>query len=196
EGLPELERFDAIGVGPGMGTSAEARDCLIYLLEKFEKPMVLDADAINIIAANRELLSLLRAEVILTPHLIEFERLVGKCRDQIERMDKALAFCEQYPCVLVLKGANTVITTPDGEQYFNSSGTQFMATAGAGDVLTGILSSFLGRGCQVGKGAIWGVCHQGLAGGLASSDKGPGTTATAIVENIPRTYQAIAGKGL
>lgn len=196
EGLPELERFDAIGVGPGMGTSAEARDCLIYLLEKFEKPMVLDADAINIIAANRELLSLLRAEVILTPHLIEFERLVGKCRDQIERMDKALAFCEQYPCVLVLKGANTVITTPDGEQYFNSSGTQFMATAGAGDVLTGMLSSFLGQGYQVGNAAICGVYHHGLAGELASSDKGRGTIATDIVENIPATYQAIAGKAI
>lgn len=191
-GLQDLDRFDAIGIGPGMGTTAEARGCLELILRHFERPLVIDADAINILAANSHLLSLLRDNVLLTPHLKEFERLVGACRHHKERLEKALEFCKMYRCYLILKGANTVVTTPDGKQFFNSSGNQFMATAGAGDALTGILTSFLGQGYSPEDAAICGVYHHGLAGELASVRKGRGTIATDIIERIPETFRVVA----
>lgn len=191
-GLQDLDRFDALGVGPGMGTRPEAKGCLEWILQHFQKAMVLDADAINILAAETHLLSLLGDKVILTPHLIEFERLVGACRDHKERMQKAAEFCRSYGCYLVLKGANTLITTPTGKQFFNSSGNQFMATAGAGDVLTGVLASFLGQGYSLENAAICGVYHHGLAGELAASSKGRGTIATDIIDRIPETFGIVA----
>ena len=192
DGLRDLGRFDALGVGPGMGTSEEARSCLELVLREFNNPLVLDADAINLLAANTHLLSLLRSNVILTPHLKEFERLVGVCKSHKERIKKALEFCRVYQCYLVLKGANSIITTPDGKQFFNSSGNQFMATAGAGDVLTGILTSFLGQGYGLENAAICGVYHHGLAGELASASKGRGTIATDILDRIPETFRVVA----
>lgn len=191
-GLQDLDRFDALGVGPGMGTSAEARGCLELVLREFNKPLVLDADAINLLAANTHLLSLLGNKAILTPHLKEFERLVGACKDHKERLKKALDFCRAYQCYLVLKGAHSVVTTPDGKQFFNSSGTQFMATAGAGDVLTGILTSLLGQGYSLEDAAICGVFHHGLAGELASADKGRGTIASDIIDRMPETFRVVA----
>lgn len=192
KGLHDLQRFDALGVGPGMGTSAEAKACLEFILRDFQKPMVLDADAINILSANPHLLVLLRENMLLTPHLMEFERMVGPCKHHKQRIEKALDFCKTYRCFLILKGANTLITTPDGKQFFNSSGNQFMATAGAGDVLTGILTSFLGQGYSPEDAAICGVYHHGLAGELASFRKGRGTIATDIIERIPETFRVVA----
>lgn len=192
DGLHDLDRFDALGVGPGMGTSEEARSCLELVLGEFNKPLVLDADAINLLAANTHLLSLLGSNVILTPHLKEFERLVGACKNHKERIKKALEFCRAYQCYLVLKGANSIVTTPDGKQFFNSSGNQYLATAGAGDVLTGILTSFLGQGYSLENAAICGVFHHGLAGELASASKGRGTVATDIIDQIPETFRVVA----
>src|SRR5690606_5536981 len=170
------------GVGPGMGSGEEAISCLELVLREFNGPLALDADAINILAAHTHLLSLLGRNVILTPHLKEFERLVGVCKNHKERINKALKFCRDYQCYLILKGANSIIATPGGEQFFNSSGNQFMATAGAGDVLTGILTSFLGQGYSLENAAICGVYHHGLAGELASASKGRGTIATDIID--------------
>lgn len=191
-GLRDLDRFDALGVGPGMGTSAEAKSCLEMILMGFQSPLVLDADAINILAANSHFLSLLGENVILTPHLKEFERLVGACPNHKVRIEKATEFCRTYNCYLVLKGANSLVATPSGSQFFNSSGNQFMATAGAGDVLTGMLTSFLGQGYSLENAAICGVYHHGLAGELASADKGRGTIATDIIERIPETFKTVA----
>jgi hydroxyethylthiazole kinase-like uncharacterized protein yjeF len=191
-GLHDLDRFDALGVGPGMGTSTEAKSCLEMILLNFQKPLVLDADAINILAANSHFLSLLGENVILTPHVKEFERLVGSCPNHKVRIGKATEFCRTYNCYLVLKGANSLVATPSGSQIFNSSGNEFMATAGAGDVLTGILTSFLGQGYSLENAAICGVYHHGLAGELASADKGRGTIATDIIERIPETFKVVA----
>jgi len=192
DGLQDLDRFDALGVGPGMGSGEEAISCLELVLREFNGPLALDADAINILAAHTHLLSLLGRNVILTPHLKEFERLVGVCKNHKERINKALKFCRDYQCYLILKGANSIITTPGGEQFFNSSGNQFMATAGAGDVLTGILTSFLGQGYSLENAAICGVYHHGLAGELASASKGRGTIATDIIDRIPETFRVVA----
>lgn len=191
EGLHELGRFDALGVGPGMGTNPDAKVVLEFILQNFQKPIVLDADALNILSSNPHLLVLLRQNMVLTPHLVEFERLVGKCKDHKERIKKAKDFCVDYQCVLVLKGANTLITLPDGKQFFNSSGNQYMATAGSGDTLTGILTSFLGQGYTPENAAVCGVYHHGLAGELASVGKWRGTIASDIIEKIPETFRML-----
>lgn len=188
EGLEGLERFDALGVGPGMGTSENAVECLQFILRNFQKPMVLDADALNILGANNHLCAFLRENILLTPHLKEFERLVGPCKDHVERIGKAKDFCKTHRCILILKGANSLISLPNGCQFFNSSGTQYMATGGAGDVLTGMLTSFLGQGYTAENAAICGVFHHGMAGELASEDRLRSTIATDIVESIPRTF--------
>lgn len=188
KGLHGLDRFDALGVGPGMGTSGEAKECLEFILQDFQKPTVLDADALNILSSNPHLLVLLRENVLLTPHLVEFERLVGRCANHKERIQKASEFSKKNHCVLILKGANTVISTPDGSQFFNSSGTHYMATAGAGDALTGVLTSFLGQGYTPTNAAICGVYHHGLAGELAADATLRGTTATDIIEKIPKSF--------
>lgn len=190
-GLKDLDRFDALGMGPGMGTGENPRVCLQYVLENYSKPLVIDADAINILAAHRHLMAVLRENMLLTPHLKEFERLVGPCKDHVERMEKARSFSRNHRCVLILKGAYTLISLPDGRQFFNSSGTQYMATGGSGDVLTGVLTSFLGQGYSPENAAICGVYHHGLAGELASKNRLRGTIASDIVESIPATFAAL-----
>ena len=187
-GLEELDRFDALGIGPGMGTGEGALACLKFVLNNFQKPIVLDADALNLLSTNQHLCKLLGGNVILTPHLKEFERLVGPCKDHLERMEKARSFSRSYSCLLVLKGANTLITLPDGRQVFNSSGTVYMATGGTGDVLTGMITSFLGQGYSPENAAICGVYHHGLAGEIASGDRRRGCIASDILESIPQTF--------
>lgn len=187
-GLGELDRFDALGMGPGLGTGEGALASLEFVLNHFQKAMVLDADALNLLSMNKHLLPLLRSNIILTPHLKEFERLVGSCKNHLERMEKARSFCKTYSCILVLKGANTLITLPEGQQFFNSTGTVYMATGGAGDVLTGMIASFLGQGYSPENSAICGVYHHGLAGEIASVDKRRGCIASDILENVPRTF--------
>jgi len=189
EGLDaDLDRYDAIGVGPGMGEKPETVDMLIQLFSQYKGKMIIDADALNIIATNDELKDLIRPNMILTPHLKEFERMVGKVNSHDIRIEKARSFASKYGCILILKGANTMIALPDGTQYFNSSGTQYLATGGTGDVLTGVIGSFLGQGYSVENAAICGVYHHGLAGQLASKDKYRGTIASDVIDCIPRTF--------
>ncbi|QDH77571.1 NAD(P)H-hydrate dehydratase [Echinicola soli] len=183
-----LERFDAVGIGPGMGTTAEAEDFLLDFLMTFKGPKVIDADAINILARNKGIQQYLGREDVLTPHIKEFERLVGICENHKQRLEKALEFSKAHGCVLVLKGAHTCISFPDGTQYFNSTGNKHMATGGAGDVLTGMITSFLGQGYGVKNAVLCGVYQHGLAGEIASVDKKRGTIATDIIKAIPKSY--------
>ncbi|MCC5936386.1 MAG: NAD(P)H-hydrate dehydratase [Lunatimonas sp.] len=185
--LPDCTNYSAIGIGPGMGTTSDAYHVLEAVLSCYGGPMVLDADAINLLALHPHLHAYLKGRV-LTPHLVEFERLVGSCAHHLERMDRARAFAMAYSCVVVLKGANTVVSLPDGVQVVNSSGTHYMATGGSGDVLTGIIGSFLGQGYSPEKASICGVFHHGLAGELASVSRRRGTIASDILEAIPETF--------
>lgn len=185
--LPDLKAYSALGIGPGMGGSKEALDVLQEVLIKYRGPTVLDADAINLLAAHQHLQSHLEGRVI-TPHLVEFERLVGSCENHLRRMDRARSFAKEHGCVVVLKGANTVVSLPDGRQLVNSTGTNYMATGGSGDVLTGIIGALLGQGYGPEKAAICGVYHHGLAGELASVQKRRGTIASDILEAIPATF--------
>lgn len=190
EDFKDLDAFDSIGVGPGWGVDNREKQ-LEFLLKSFSKPMVLDADALNVLSRNPELMSLLPKNSILTPHLGEFERLVGSCINHPDRMKKASKLAKKYQIILVLKGANTLISLPDGRQLFNSTGTHFMATGGSGDVLTGMITAFLGMGYSPENAAICGVFHHGLAGEYAGKIRFQGTIASDIIEQIPRTFEFV-----
>lgn len=170
--LPELDKFNSVGIGPGLGTSNESRDGLIQLLETCDLPLVLDADALNILSLNPELKSRIPYNSVLTPHPKEFERLVGGWKSSMERLKKQIEFCEQYHCILVLKDAVTVITDPSGNAYFNTTGNPGMATGGSGDVLTGIITGLLGQGYTSLDSALLAVYFHGLAGDEVAQIKG------------------------
>ena len=165
-----LEPYAAIGIGPGLGTSVETQKALETLLQNIQKPLVLDADALNCIALKKELLLLLPANSILTPHPKEFERLVGTWNNDFEKLAVLQDFCKKHHLITVLKGAHTAVCLPNGEIHFNSTGNPAMATAGSGDVLTGIILAYLSQGLSPEKAAILGVFNHGLAGDKAIDD--------------------------
>ena len=154
--------------------------------------MVIDADALNILALNRSWFDLLPAGTVLTPHPKEFERLAGKSSNGYNRLEKQIGFSKKYSCIVVLKGANTSITTPDGKALFNSTGNPGMATAGSGDVLTGIILSLLAQGYRPENASVIGVFLHGLAGDIASEISGyESVIATDIINNIGKAFMNI-----
>jgi hydroxyethylthiazole kinase-like uncharacterized protein yjeF len=185
--IKNIEGFDALGIGPGWGTNVD-KDFFKSLLTRYHKPVVIDADGLNLLSKNPELLKCLPKGSILTPHLKEFSRLVGESNHHLERLEKAKEFAIKHQVYLVLKGAYSSISTPEGIQYFNFTANQYMATAGSGDVLTGMITSYLGQGYVPLNAALCGVCHHGLAGELASNSKKRGMIASDIIDMIPSTY--------
>jgi NAD(P)H-hydrate epimerase len=169
--IPVLMPFSAVGAGPGINQKTNTRRALYELLEKSEKPLVLDADALNILAENRQWLEKLPENSILTPHPGEFRRLVGESENSYESVQKQIQFARHFNVIVVLKGAFTTIATPGGQLYFNSSGNPGMATAGSGDVLTGIILGLLAQGFTPTNAALAGVYLHGLAGDLAAREK-------------------------
>ncbi|MFT5969590.1 MAG: hydroxyethylthiazole kinase-like uncharacterized protein yjeF [Flavobacteriales bacterium] len=188
-GRIEKERHNAIGIGPGIGHELATIHFLRYFLKQNPSNIVLDADAINILAAHLHLLDLLPEDSVLTPHLKEFERLVGKASDDYDRLKKAKEFALKHKIVLVLKGAHTFIT--DGvEHYFNSTGNVGMATAGSGDVLTGIITSLRCQGYSAIESALIGVYVHGLAGDIALEQQSEGSLiATDIIGHLGKAFK-------
>ncbi|MDX2002002.1 MAG: NAD(P)H-hydrate dehydratase [Chitinophagales bacterium] len=168
--LPELTAFNAIGVGPGMGTHTDTASLLYSLLNAVKVPLVLDADALNMLAVNPNLLELLPKNSILTPHPKEFARLFGETRNGFERLNLLREKSSKYGCIIILKGAHTSISSPEGEVWFNSTGNAGMATGGSGDVLTGIITGLLAQGYLPIEAARIGVYLHGLAGDLAAKE--------------------------
>ena len=166
---PELDAYAAIGMGPGLGTHPESSAAIERILRSASKPVVIDADAINILASNKEWLKDVPQHSILTPHPKEFERLAGESANSYERLAKARAFASDHKVCLVLKGAYTAICTPIGNVYINSCGNPGMATAGSGDVLTGIILGLLAQGYFPESAAVIGVFLHATAGDLAAS---------------------------
>src|SRR5665647_635799 len=164
--------FSAVGIGPGIGTEPESQRALYKLLEVCKKPMVIDADALNILSLNKGWFSLIPEGAILTPHPKEFERLTGESGNSFLRLNKQIDFSKEHKCIVVLKGAHTSISTPEGNVFFNSTGNPGMATAGSGDVLTGIILSLLAQGYTPENAAILGVYLHGLAGDIAVEESG------------------------
>ncbi|MFP4365449.1 MAG: NAD(P)H-hydrate dehydratase [Bacteroidales bacterium] len=171
--MPDIEQYDAVAAGPALGTRETTRKALYTLIKSSKKPVVLDADALNILSLNREWIDLIPEESILTPHPGEFDRLAGQHKTSHDRLLTQIRMAEKYKLVIILKGAYTSIVTPEGKCFFNSSGNPGMATAGSGDVLTGILLSLLGQGYTPVNAAVAGVYLHGVAGDNASTVLSP-----------------------
>ncbi len=164
---PDLKSFNAIGVGPGLSCRPNSGKGIFSLLTKVDKPLVVDADGLNIISSNPEWLKLLPENTIITPHPKEFDRLAGESASGLERHQKQLEFASKYKLIVVLKGANTFVTLPNGKSWINNSGNPGMATGGSGDVLTGMLVSLLAQSYSPEEAAVLGVYLHGLAADLA-----------------------------
>ena len=160
--VPSLDPYQAVGIGPGIGKSDKTQTALYNLITSWKKPIVIDADGLNILSANADWLNLLPENSILTPHPLEFARLYGKAATSFELVNRAREFAQKYKVYLVLKGANTTVACPDGNCWFNSTGNPGMATGGSGDVLTGILTGLLAQGYFPLDASLLGVYIHGL----------------------------------
>lgn len=189
---PPMGHFAALGIGPGLRTDSETVVALAKVLKQFKKPMVIDADALNMISANRELLELIPEGSILTPHPKEFERLAGTWANDFERLGLLRRFSKELKSIVVLKGAFTSIACPNGNIYFNATGNPGMAKGGSGDVLTGILTALMAQGYPSRDVALLGVYVHGLAGDIAAVELGlEGMTATDLVNRIPLCFKKL-----
>lgn len=168
--LPDMAKATVIGIGPGIGTSKKTSSVLKNILEKSKVPLVLDADAINILSENRDWLKLLPENSVLTPHPGEFKKLSGGYAGDFDKLNKQLELSVKYKIFIVLKGAHTSITDPKGCVCFNSTGNPGMATAGAGDVLTGIISGFIASGYPINEACLLAVYIHGFAGDIAAKE--------------------------
>lgn len=178
----------SIGLGMGMGTHAETVEAFGLFLKANKLPLVIDADGINILANQKEWLGELPQNSILTPHLKELERLVGAWKDDFDMLARAKDFSQKYECILVVKGAHTIIFS-EGKGYINTTGNPGMATAGSGDVLTGMITGLLGQGYAALQAAIFGVYLHGKSGDLAVEHTGyQALTATDLIEGIGSAY--------
>jgi NAD(P)H-hydrate epimerase len=192
--VPDVARYDALGIGPGLGQDQRTVKALAQTLENFQKPVVLDADALNILATHRHLLPLIPHGSILTPHPKEFERLTGPWKDDFERLDMVRQLATSLKSIVVLKGAHTAVADGSGV-HFNSTGNPGMATGGTGDVLTGVLTGLLAQNYSSHEAAITGVFLHGLAGDLAADDLGmTSLTAGDVVEYLPSAIRKASEK--
>jgi hydroxyethylthiazole kinase-like uncharacterized protein yjeF len=170
--LTDLDSYSAIGIGPGIGQDEATVEVVEQLLETIKVPLIIDADALNILSQNRSLLDKLPPNTILTPHPKEFQRLAGESKNEFERLEIGKEFARNYKVIICLKGANTAVILPNGDIHFNSTGNAGMATGGTGDVLTGIITSLLAQKYEPKHAAILGVYQHGLAGDRAAEQKG------------------------
>jgi NAD(P)H-hydrate epimerase len=190
--IPEINNFTAVGTGPGLGMSEQTKEALTSLFQNSARPIVIDADALNIISEKPELLKYVPENSILTPHPKEFERLAGPASDHYSRIQLQMEFAQKHKVILVLKGGNTTIATPEGNCYFNITGDPGMATAGSGDVLTGMITSLLGQGYSPEMASMVGVYLHGLAGSVASQELCmEAVTATDIINNTGNAFKLI-----
>ena len=168
----DLGKYTAVGVGPGLGQAPATATALRKLLEVYRRPVVLDADALNLLAADRELFGLVPPDSILTPHPGELKRLIGDWKDDREKLEKTLELARNLKCFLIVKGAYSAVCTPGGDVWFNSTGNPGMAKGGSGDVLTGLLTGLLAKGMDAQFAAMYGVYMHGRAGDEAARLRG------------------------
>nr|WP_255724188.1 NAD(P)H-hydrate dehydratase [Terrimonas ginsenosidimutans] len=189
----DLSMYKALGIGPGLGTASETRALLREVLTQYDRSVVMDADALNCVAKEPELLALIPAGSILTPHPKEFQRLFGDTSNEFDRIDLASQKAKELDLIIVLKGHHTLIALPDGRRFFNSTGNAGMATGGSGDVLTGILTGLLAQGYPGDDAAILGVYLHGLAGDLAAEKLSmEAMIAGDIIRFLGQAYKSIA----
>lgn len=186
--MEALSNYDVLALGPGLGTAPSTRAAVAELLWRVEKPMVLDADGINCAAEEPDCLEEREGPLVLTPHPGELGRLIGKSAREVQetRLDSALRAARRFGCVVVLKGANTVIAEPGGRAHINPLALPGLATAGSGDVLTGCVAALLAQGLEPLQAAVCGVFVHGKAAELATHLVGDvGMVAGDVVSHIP-----------
>jgi NAD(P)H-hydrate epimerase len=190
--LPKTMEKLAIGLGIGIGTRTKTKDFVQDLLKDSFNPLVIDADALNILASSKKLMDEVPAQSILTPHMGEFRRLVGVYNNGYDRLQAQIEFSKEHKVIMVLKGAHTRITTPKGIVFFNSTGNPGMGTPGSGDVLTGILTSLLGQYKNPVNAAIIGVYLHGLAGDIAAEKESyESLIASDIVKTLGKAFKYV-----
>lgn len=183
------EQFQAMAIGPGLGTTGQTAVALIAQLRRTTCPIVADADALNILANRRAWLQQLPKGIILTPHPKELERLEGQCIDSYERLTKARNLAEHLEGYVLLKGHYSALCLPDGRVVFNPTGNAGMATAGSGDVLTGIICGLLARGYSQQEACSIGMYLHGLAGDLAAQELGEESLiASDLIRYLPKAF--------
>ena len=190
-----LNKYSALATGPGLGREEDTALAMMEQIQGSNLPIVLDADAINILSTHRNWLSRLPKRCILTPHLGELERLIGKCLDTYERLIKVKELASYLQSYIIVKGAWTCIVTPEGNFHFNPTGNPGMATGGSGDVLTGILLGLLAQGYSREEACKLGVYVHGMAGDIAAEEKTEiSMTANDIIEALPIAWKKITSK--
>ena len=188
----DLSKYKAVAIGPGLGQDQDTALAMMEQIQGSHIPVILDADAINILSTHRNWLSRIPKRSILTPHLGELERLVGKCMDTYERLLKVKEMATYLQSYIIVKGAWTAIVTPEGHYFFNPTGNPGMATGGSGDVLTGILLSLMAQGYPQEDACRLGVYVHGLAGDIAAEEKTEiGMTASDIIDALPLAWKKI-----
>lgn len=181
----------AIGIGPGMGQEKETQKAFFEFLISNKSPLVLDADALNILALKKSWLRLLPENAILTPHPKELERLIGRWDSETEKFENTIAFSAQYKVIIVMKGAPTFIIN-QSKIYQNTTGNAALATAGSGDVLTGIITSFLAQGYSPDQAARLGVFIHGLTADIALPKTGyQSFIASDIIKNLGKAFLSL-----
>jgi len=163
-------KYSSIGIGPGLGTQEEGARLVHGVLSHYNKPVVIDADGLNILSRNQELLMELPPGSILSPHPKEFERLFGESDNHLERIQAARVHAQKLFVYIIVKGHNSFVACPDGEVYFNTTGNAGMATGGSGDVLTGIMAGLLAQGYLSKETCLLGMYLHGLAADIAVQD--------------------------
>ncbi|MCK9628003.1 MAG: NAD(P)H-hydrate dehydratase [Bacteroidales bacterium] len=187
---PPLDKYDALAIGPGLGMHQDTVRAIEVLLRSKPANLIVDADAINILAKNRELLRLLPEGTIFTPHKMEFSRLIGEEVTEANKRQLQSDFSRKYSAVVVLKGYGTTITSPDGRLFVNPTGNPGMATAGSGDVLTGVLLALLAQGYPLAEAACIGVYLHGLAGDIAADEIGEISLMSGdLIEYLPDAFR-------
>lgn len=192
--LPDISIYDTLGIGPGLGTDEKTVAAFSQLLIQADKPVVIDADGLNILSKHKDIIDKLPPHSILTPHPKEFERLAGEPENDFERLEMQKEFSARYNVIMVYKGGYTSISTPDGKLFFNASGNPGLATGGTGDVLTGVITSLLGQGYHPEDATVLGVYLHGLSGDIAIRRKGPeALIASDVIEHIADAYKELTG---
>jgi len=186
-----FEKYNAYAVGPGIGTDKQAESEVEFLIETIKSPILFDADALNILAKNQDLLQKLPSKSILTPHEKEFDRLFGNHDSDSERRTKAETKAAELNCIIVLKGHQTFIT--DGRQSFeNTTGNSGLAKGGSGDALTGIITAFLAQGYEPINATLLGVYIHGLAADITlKTQSEESMLITDVIENLGKAFQKI-----
>ena len=191
------QKADLLAMGPGLSQNSQTQKLILKIIRGIQKPMALDADALNALCGYLDLLRITNHEsrtTILTPHPGEFSRLIGRPLAYVQKNREMLAkrFASDYNVILILKGHRTIVASPKGKAYVNETGNPGMATAGSGDVLTGMAAALLGQGLSGFEAARLGVYLHGVAGDLAAKEKTQaGMLASDIIEKIPEAIKAL-----